>query len=75
MLPVTRESRDEFENRFEPDVEQFEEFHYLSKAMISFAIEFSDHEPISYVESEYFGGEGEQWSIIWHCREVRNGPD
>lgn len=52
----------------------YEEFEYLNVSVVQVLEEFSFSGMISYIETEYFGGDGGQSSIAWDKGNVICGP-
>jgi hypothetical protein len=42
--------------------------------LAAFAACVSQHGPVAYLETDYFGGEGDQASIVWAAGQVVLGP-
>lgn len=47
----------------------------LSSALARLAAEWSRQGPVAYVETEYFGGIGDQAALVWEGGEVVFGPE
>lgn len=50
-----------------PDVE----FWKLSGPIVRVALDLSQHGPVAYIETDYFGGAGEQAATVWEAGKVR----
>jgi len=57
------------------------EFWKLSGPIVRVALELSQHGPVAYIETDYFGGTGEQAAIVWEdgrvrmpAQQARSGP-
>ena len=72
LVPITDETFDALRERYPalpepPDVE----FWKLSGPIVHVALELSQHGPVAYIETDYFGGAGEQAATVWDAGRVR----
>jgi hypothetical protein len=49
-------------------------FRELTKGLQNWAVSESLFYPIAYVETEYFGGDGEQAAAVWEAGQITFGP-
>jgi hypothetical protein len=74
LVPITSELGDDIvELARKPNV-PYQEFEYLNESIIEFAKDLSSLGMVCYVETEYFGGDGGQSSIVWDKGKVIFGP-
>jgi hypothetical protein len=73
LLLNTDEFYDEL-SESEGDNLPHEEFHKLSSELTQFGVECSAHTAIAYIETDYWGGEGEQAALLWEHGQVVYGP-
>ena len=53
----------------------FVEFEYLAQALLDLVVEQSRIGPVAYIETDYFGGVGEQAAAAWDQGKIMCGPD
>ena len=75
LVPITDATFDALRERF-PDLQDppETEFWKLSGPVSFVAQQLSHHGPVAYVETEYFGGTGEQAATVWDSGKVRMSP-
>jgi hypothetical protein len=49
-------------------------FDYLSESLASMGAQYSGFGDIAYIETEYFGGEGDQCAVVWRDKTIVFGP-
>jgi hypothetical protein len=69
FLPLTDEVA-----RLEDPASEFAQFHRLTEPMVAWALAQSHRFPIAYIETDYFGGDGAQASVMWRNGSVDFGP-
>lgn len=74
LVPVTDELHDEATGPGGGPAHE-EHVHKLSGALTRLAAEWSRRGPVAYVETEYFGGIGDQAALVWEGGEVVYGPE
>ena len=74
MIPATDDLIDSFNTGQVEAWSSFPGFHFLSTALADVLVSLSERRLVAYVEAEYFGGVGEQCSIVWQNRQVAMGP-
>lgn len=75
LLPLTREVLDAMpESGAETPNPHDEVLYYLSAALARLGAELSARGPVAYVETDYFGGSGDQGAIVWDGGVVVEGP-
>src|SRR5262245_36648338 len=52
----------------------YAQFWKLSTGLVGLAVSISEHSPVAYVETDYFGGTGSQSAIVWNKGRVVFGP-
>lgn len=70
FLPATDDLHDELGDGGSPH----DEFWRLSNGLARLGAELSRRGPVAYVETDYFGGTGEQAAMVWENGEVISGP-
>ena len=75
LVPITDATFDTLRDRF-PNLQDppDPEFWKLSGPIAFVAEQLSQHGPVAYVETEYFGGTGEQAATVWDSGKVRMPP-
>ena len=75
LVPITDATFDALRERL-PDLQDppETEFWKLSGPVSFVAQQLSHHGPVAYVETEYFGGTGEQAATVWDLGIVRMPP-
>lgn len=71
FLPVTEEVDDELGG----GTPAYEEFYRLTDRLTGLGARMSRGGAVAYVETDYFGGTGEQAAIVWRDGEVWSGPE
>lgn len=74
LVPVTDELHDEVWQQNKNIDNPFEEFWKLSPDIARLGIQMSKRGAIAYVETDYFGGVGEQAAILWEYGSIAVGP-
>ena len=74
MVPVTDDLIDSFNTGQVEAWSGLPGCHFLSTALADVLVSLSERGLVAYVEAEYFGGMGEQCSIVWQNRQVVMGP-
>jgi hypothetical protein len=75
MTPFTDELRSALGSTEDlGDPEQSWPFRRLSRPAARLAQQASHGQRLAYVEAEYFGGEGDQASIVWEAGSIVSGP-
>ncbi len=69
FLPVT----DDLVDHEEP-ASPHPELVHLSARLTDWAVEQSRRFPLAYIETEYFGGVGDQTAIAWEHGRIKSGP-
>lgn len=70
FLPATDDLHDELGDGGSPH----DEFWRLSNGLARLGAELSRRGPVAYVETDYFGGTGEQAAMVWENGKVIFGP-
>jgi hypothetical protein len=70
FLPATGDLHDELGDGGSPH----DEFWGLSDGLARLGAELSRGGPVAYVETDYFGGTGDQAAMVWENGEVVSGP-
>ena len=71
MLPVTDTLRQEAATIYpSQEIQPFEEFYDLTDSVARLGAQMSRHTPVTYIETEYWGGDGTQAAVIWHRGKV-----
>jgi len=75
LVPITDATFDALRERF-PDVQDSADpvLWKLSGPVAFVAEQLSQHGPVAYVETEYFGGTGEQAATVWESGNLRMPP-
>lgn len=74
LMPITDELHDEVWQQNKYIDKPFEEFWKLSPELAWLGIQLSKQGAIAYVETDYFGGVGEQVAILWEYGSIALGP-
>ena len=75
LIPLTRALREDIDELVGDDRKQeFPSFESLSDAVAEIVRDASSLGPLAVVEAEFFGGVGEQRSVVWEGRQVVLGP-
>lgn len=74
LLLNTDEFYDEVGKHAGGDALPYEEFYKLSKRLADLCAESSTRGPVAYIETDYWGGEGEQAALLWEQGEVVYEP-
>lgn len=53
----------------------FPEFRCMSASLANLLSDLSADGPVAYIETEYFGGAGDQAAAVWKDRELAFGPE
>ena len=56
------------------DALPYQEFYRLSSGLAGLGTEWSSRGPVAYIETDYWGGEGEQSAVLWERGVVVYGP-
>ena len=75
FLPNTDDLSDEIAGGTPGGKAPHEEFYKLSSALANFGAACSDRGAVAYVETDYWGGEGEQAAVLWEGGEVIYEPE
>jgi hypothetical protein len=73
LLPLTQEFTNEL-GKSEKVFKPYKEFWQLTDSLKKFGKSLSEHGFISYIETDYFGGRGEQAAIVWSIESIVLGP-
>lgn len=75
LLPVTDDFHDEVATAYRGGTEErLSEFWRLSPSLAVLGHGISQHTPVAYVETDYFGGVGTQAAIAWDRGRIVFGP-
>lgn len=74
LLPNTDELSEEVRKNGGGGGPAFEEFYWLTPGLAELAALWSAGGAVAYVETDYFGGEGEQAAVLWENGEVVYEP-
>jgi hypothetical protein len=69
LIPLTKDLTNEISHNTETK-NVYEQFRNLTKPLEEFARTLSLNGMVAYIETEYFGGEGEQSAILWENKSV-----
>src|SRR3712207_3106808 len=70
LLPNTDELSEEVRTNDVRGEPAFEEFYKLSPRLAELGASWSARGAVAYVETDYFGGEGEQAAVLWEGGEL-----
>jgi hypothetical protein len=74
LVPITTELSDDIaELARKPNI-PYQDFEYLNESLVEVANDLSSLGMVCYAETEYFGGDGGQSSIVWDKGKVIYGP-
>ncbi len=75
MIPITDELFDKLRELYPSEkTDPYSEFWKLSGSLEIFSKTLSDEGSVMYVETEYFGGVGEQAAIVWKDSQLLMPP-
>ncbi|HEV2799642.1 MAG TPA: hypothetical protein VGW12_04050 [Pyrinomonadaceae bacterium] len=74
LLPNTRDFYNEVGEVDGGNELPYQEFYKLSTALANFGVECSRRGSVAYIETDYWGGEGEQAAVLWERGEVSYEP-
>jgi len=74
LVPMTDDLSDDLLELIDNSDIPYEEFEYLNKSVIEVLEDVSSLGEVSYIETDYFGGDGAQSSIVWKDGKVIYGP-
>lgn len=74
LLPNTDELSEELRANDGGGGPAFEEFYNLTPRLAELAALWSAGGPVAYVETDYFGGSGEQAAVLWENGEIVYEP-
>jgi hypothetical protein len=57
------------------DVKQFHPGFDLADVLVSFGVFLSHHQPIAYIEADFFGGNGDQKAVVWFQGKILLLPE
>ena len=74
LVPLTDDLSDDLVELIDELDIPYEEFEYLNQSVVELLEDVSSLGKVSYIETDYFGGDGGQSSIIWENGKVIYGP-
>jgi len=75
IVPLTDELKDDLDELIGKEQLSYECFEKLSSSVCELITDTQIQYKIAYIETEYFGGEGNQVAIVWENGKVIYGPE
>lgn len=75
MIPLTEALKDDIEELIGMPSMAYDCFHKLSDSIVQMIKDARCADKVAYVETEFFGGVGEQAAIVWENGDIIYGPE